>query len=388
MANSPRPPEKGVSYHSPVPDRRHVVYLEPYPHLQGGGQATTKTLAAGMLEHGWTTEVVAPAGGPAVDDLRDCGVAVTVVPAPAGLLRYGGHFGTADLAHAATALPRWWAGLARHLRRRRAALFDVSDERGVVLGAAAARIGRVPLVWHIHSAGSSRAIGRVGATVARRCVVPSSGLAATLGGSRTVVIPPSLPEVPTPPTAPRDEPARIVTAGRIEPVKGLDILIDAVAKLAPRFPGLHLDIYGAPQQGHEGHRAALDEQCRRLGVDQSVSFVGHVRRPWERWGGATMYVQASRAETFGLSLVEAMACGLPVVATRTWGPSDIVTHGRTGLLVPPGDPSALGGAIERIVSDPSLAGRLAAEGRRHALATYTRDRLLASTTRVYEQVVG
>jgi glycosyltransferase involved in cell wall biosynthesis len=89
-----------------------------------------------------------------------------------------------------------------------------------------------------------------------------------------------------------------------------------------------------------------------------------------------------------MALIEAMACGLPVVATRVDGPSEIIDDGRTGVLVEPGDAAALAAAIERVMRDPELARDLADTGQAHARATYTVDHLVERTATVFERAVA
>jgi hypothetical protein len=364
------------------------VFLECYPHVRGGAQATTTALATGLATCGWTTEVLAPAGGAAIDAYRAEGVATTVLAAAPALLRYGGVHGAAARATAAMALPRWWLRLAGHLRRVDAAILDVIDQRGIVLGAPAALLARTRGVWHVHTPGSPSRIDGFGRRWARACIAPSAGSATGLGG-RAVVIPPALPSMTTLPHPSLSSPApRIVTAGRLHPVKGFDIAIDALAMLLPRLPGVSLDIYGDPQVGHEPHARALDAQVRRLGLADAVRFHGHRPCPWTGWDGAAVYVQPSRSEPFGMALIEAMACGLPVVATHVAGPSDVIDDGRTGLLVEPGDAAALAVAIERVVRDPELADALARAGQAEVLATYTAARLVEQTADVLERALA
>ena len=366
----------------------HAVFLECYPHVRGGAQATTSALATGLAARGWTTEVVAPSGGPAIDAYRAAGVATTVLVAPPALLRYGGVHGTGARLTAAAALPRWWFRLAGHLRDVRAAVLDVVDQRGIVLGAAAARMARTRGVWHVHTPGPPSRIDAVGRRWARACIAPSSASATTLGG-RAVVIPPALPPMTTLPRSSLGAPnPRIVTAGRRHPVKGFDVAIDAIAMLRPRLPGVSFDIYGDPQVGHEAHARELDAQVRRLALEQTVRLHPHRPCPWTSWDGAALYVQPSRQEPFGMALIEAMACGLPVVATRVDGPSEIIDDGRTGVLVEPGDAAALAAAIERVVRDPELARDLADAGQAHALATYTVEHLVERTATVFERTVA
>ena len=366
----------------------HAVFLECYPHVRGGAQATTTALATGLATRGWTTEVVAPAGGDAIDSYRSAGIATTVLVAPPALLRYGGVHGTGNRIAAGVALPRWWFRLAHHLRAANAALLDVVDQRGIVLGAPAAARARARGVWHVHTPGPASRIDRFGRRWARACIAPSTAASGGLGPG-AVVIPPALPEgiVALRPSFGAPAP-RIVTAGRLHPVKGFDVLLDAVALLRPRLPGSSLDIYGAAQVGHDEHAKSLDAQTQRLGLEDVVRFHGHRSCPWSEWDDATVYVQPSREEPFGMALIEAMACGLPVVATRVAGPSEIVDDGRTGLLVEPGDAAALAVAIERIVREPELARELARAGQAHVLATYTAERLVERTAAVFERAIA
>ena len=365
----------------------HVVFLECYPHIQGGAQATMSALAVGLPAHGWTAEVVAPSDGPALDVLRAEGVPTTVLSASNSLLRYGGTHTVGERVAAAAALPGWTVRLARHLRRANATLLDVADQRGVVLGAPASTVARVRGVWHLHTPGAPSRIDGLGRRWARCCIAPSRGVAARLGGDVEVVAP-ALPQVDGFDAAPRENSMRLVSAGRLHPVKGFDVLIDAVASVVPELPDLSLDIYGAPQAGHEQHAFDLTDQVERLGLTAVVRFHGHQSCLHRQWNGAAAYVQPSREEPFGMALIEAMACGLPVIAARVDGPSEIVDDGHTGLLVPPDSSTALAQAIARLLRAPALASSLAAAGREHVRETYTVDRLLERTAAVFDRAAA
>lgn len=150
-----------------------------------------------------------------------------------------------------------------------------------------------------------------------------------------------------------DRKKRIVAIGRLHRQKGFDILIDAIAD---RVPGASLTILG---EGSE--RAALAAQIHNRGLDDRVSMPGFVEdaAPW--LAAADLFVLSSRWEGFGHVIVEAMAAGLPVVATDCpYGPADIIRDGETGLLVAPDDAAALGKGIARALSDADLSARLSA----------------------------
>jgi len=137
-------------------------------------------------------------------------------------------------------------------------------------------------------------------------------------------------------------PFRVVTVAHLSPRKNIAGLLEALARAFSGSTEVSLIIVG---DGPE--RAALERRARRLGVADQVSFPGSLDREGVRaalWN-AHAFVLSSRHETFGVVLIEAMATGLPVVATRCGGPEDIVTP-ETGLLVPPDDSAALADALQ------------------------------------------
>jgi glycosyltransferase involved in cell wall biosynthesis len=148
----------------------------------------------------------------------------------------------------------------------------------------------------------------------------------------------------------------VVAVGRLHRQKGFDVLLDA---FATHVPDAELVILG---EGPE--RANLAAQARARGIEHRVSMPGFVDDTAPYLATADLFVLSSRWEGFGHVIVEAMAAGLPVVATDCpYGPADIVKDGETGLLVPSEDSAALGSNIHRALSDAALAARLSAAGR-------------------------
>ena len=156
---------------------------------------------------------------------------------------------------------------------------------------------------------------------------------------------------------PRHQPSYLLAVGRLVPQKGFDVLIDALSSRS--LASLELVIAG---EGPE--RAALERLASRMGVASRVRLVGAVdrRRLTELLAGAEVFAFPSRAEPFGIALLEAMAAGVPAVATRAGGVVEFARDMRNALLVPPDDREALAAAIDRIRSDDSLRARLAAAG--------------------------
>lgn len=144
------------------------------------------------------------------------------------------------------------------------------------------------------------------------------------------------------PDPPAGGPATVVAVGRLAREKGFDLLIEAVALLRTRLP-LQLRIYG---EGAE--RAALQAQIDRLGLGDRVRLMGVTDQPLRAMAGARLLVFPSRHEGFGVTLVEAMACGQQIVAADCpYGPAEVLQGGRYGQLVPAEDPRALAEAIAR-----------------------------------------
>jgi glycosyltransferase involved in cell wall biosynthesis len=155
----------------------------------------------------------------------------------------------------------------------------------------------------------------------------------------------------------------VITAGRLSNEKNHELLVDAFARVRATLP-CELWILG---EGSE--RAALEARVRSLGLEGSVRLLGFRPDPAAFMRRATLFVLSSRHEGFGNVIVEAQACGTPVVSTDCpYGPGEIITHERDGLLVPVDDRDALAAAMTRVLGDDQLRRRLAEGGRARAAA--------------------
>ncbi len=152
----------------------------------------------------------------------------------------------------------------------------------------------------------------------------------------------------------------IVGCGRLHRQKGFDLLIEAFADLDDAKARLVI-------LGEGSEREALEALARSRGVADRVLMPGFESHPEKWFAQATLFVLPSRWEGFGHVLVEALAAGVPVVsAWAPHGPADILNDGETGLMVPTGNAAALGAAIDRLLIDEGLRGRLAEAGRKTA----------------------
>ncbi|SNS63881.1 Glycosyltransferase involved in cell wall bisynthesis [Geodermatophilus pulveris] len=194
---------------------------------------------------------------------------------------------------------------------------------------------------------------------------------------------------PRGPVAPRGERQRLLVLGRLVERKGQE---DAVRALAA-VPGAELVVVGGPPAG----RLDDDPEVRRLravaaslGVGDRLVFTGAVAREdvpaWIR--SADVVLAVPWYEPFGITPLEAMACGRPVVATAVGGLQDSVADGVTGDLVPPRDPARLGEVLGALLADDARRAAYGAAGVRRARARYRWARVVADTESVYRQVIA
>jgi glycosyltransferase involved in cell wall biosynthesis len=173
----------------------------------------------------------------------------------------------------------------------------------------------------------------------------------------------------------------IVAAGRLADVKNYPLLIEAVAVLRARVP-VRLLILGSGDL-----ESSLRLLVSQKQLDGAVTFAGFQRNPWKYIARADVFALSSKYEGFGNVLVEAMACGVPVVATSSPGTRDIVSVGLDGLLVDRHQPAALAAALARVIEDSPLRARMAAEARRSA-ARFALPHIASVYDSVFRQVLA
>lgn len=171
--------------------------------------------------------------------------------------------------------------------------------------------------------------------------------------------------------------------GRLESHMGHAELLEAWPSVVAEFPAARLLVIG-----HGSLRSRLEARARDLGVADRIRFVGARTDGARVLDAVDVLALPATSEGLALSAIEASALGRPVVATAIDAMPDVLREGRTGRLVPPGDPAALSRAIRGVLRDPLGAQRMGRAGRDFVLDRFSLDRQVASTARVYRDLAG
>ena len=259
------------------------------------------------------------------------------------------------------------------LRRLRPHIVHANSSKAGVLGRVAAWVAGTPIrLFTVHgwafraASGRRAAIYRVAERLARRlttvtiCVSEAertAGLAArACDAHSTVVIRNAIDAGDYLVTSSRTEQPTIVAVGRLQAPKDVVTLVRALS-------GMQRRPLRAVVVGDGPDRPEIESEIRRLGLTGVVDLAGERDDVTEILAASDVFVLSTRSEGLPMAVLEAMAAGLPVVASRVGGLPELVLDGETGLLVPPGQPAALAVALETLLDDPALRERLGAAGR-------------------------
>jgi glycosyltransferase involved in cell wall biosynthesis len=180
------------------------------------------------------------------------------------------------------------------------------------------------------------------------------------------------------PPNPRPKLRKVVVVANLRPEKGHDVLVDAAAGVLQRYPDAQFEIVGGGPE-----LQALLARAEAVGVLPAFTFLGHRDDVPARMADGDIFVLPSRSEAFPNAVLEAMASGLPIVASGVGGIVELIDDGATGLLVAPDDARALTDRLCRLMNDPALASRLGNAARAEALARYSFDRMVAAFESLY-----
>ena len=369
-----------------APPPLHITVVIP-TLAAGGAERVVAMLARAWTERGRTVEILT----------FDDGTTPPFYPLPPAVR----HWSLDLIADSGGSL---WRGLANNLHRlrtlRRAirasrpdVVISFIDQTNVVTLLALAGTGTKVVVWENTdplAAQTNRYVVNWGRRAARfvyplaAAVVAQTDDAATFlarsFGDKAVGIPnPVLPPASVAPMM-LARPA-VIGLGRLSPEKGYDVLLRAFARLTARFPDWRVYVFG---EGPD--RPRLEALRDELGLAGRVEFPGVVAEPTAALRAGDFFVMPSFIEGFSLALCEAMACGLPAVATDcSSGPRSVLRDQYDGLLVPTGDDAAMAEAMARLMSNSTLRATFAARAP-DVLTRYSLDSVLARWDALFDRV--
>jgi glycosyltransferase involved in cell wall biosynthesis len=357
-------------------------------HLKvGGAQRHLLELFASLDRRRFALQVtVAKAEGPLVAAVERLGIPVRSVGVRASLARPGTAAGL--------------LATARRLRGERVHLVHGYLYAGNLLGMLAGRLAGVPIrlaskrSLDRYPRRSQLLATRLANTWADRVLCNADAVARFVlaeerpDPAKIVVIPNGIriPQPPPPVERPAGLPAgaRVVgLVGRLGWKKAYPDMLEAAVRVRAVRPDVEFVVVGdGPMRGE------LEAQAARLGLAPHMHLLGERSPVAPLLRGFDVYVISSVIEGMPNALLEALALERPVVATRVGGIPEIVTHGESGLLVPPSNPAAMADAILRLLDDPRLAASCGAAGRRTVETRYSLDAMAAHFTALYEELAA
>ena len=182
-------------------------------------------------------------------------------------------------------------------------------------------------------------------------------------------------------------PARsVVTLGHIRKVKGIDILVETAARVAKEFPDAVFLVIG--RNSEPDHVRELEARISELGIQRNVRFLGEVKDATNILKSCGIFFLPSRSEGFSNALIEAMACGLPCVATRVGGNPEAIDEGKSGFLIENEDVEAGADRILKLLHDSTLAKQMGDAGRKIVEARFTSKVMIQELVSHYERLLA
>jgi glycosyltransferase involved in cell wall biosynthesis len=345
----------------------------------GGAERYVVDLAIALRRRGWPVEVACSTGGVRAGALADAGVPVSILLETLVKRRVSRRYGRA---------------LRRLIEDRRPALVHAHLYASAAAAAQATRDLVVPLVITEHTEAPWR--GRRAREVSRevyrradRVVAVSTAIRNVLveeydvpSGQVDVVLPATTAPVAERPVARGPRGAVVGVVGRLVPEKGVDVFLQAASLVLAVVPHARFLAVGDGPM-----RADLERRAAALGIADSVTFTGFRADAPQIIAGLDLLVVPSRSDGSPLVVCEAMAAGIPVVASRVGGLPDLVADGRTGLLVRPGQGEDLARAMVSLLLDPTGADELGTRAQEVA-ATRTHAHLVDRMETMYRCLTG
>ena len=359
-----------------------VLFVSNHGDIRGGGEISLLGLLDGLRRSlSWRPVLVVPEEGSVAVKSRTAGVPTYVVPMP-------------TFRKMTPAVPRHLLQLARLIRTTGAQLVHANGTRAMMYGGIASKLARCPVVWHVRVMDSDGLLDRGLHWMATRVIVNSQAVRHRFSWGQAKKIHCIHNGIDTSHFAPRspDSVARaslrlaeddrvVLSVGRFVAYKGYEDLLYAWRQVLHVIPRSKLVLAGEGALQRD-----LEKLAEKLGIAHQVRFIGWVEDVRPILALSELFVLPSHGEHFGRVIIEAMAMGKAVIATRAGGVPEIVVPHQTGLLVPPADPARLTEAMLDLLSHPSQSVKYGEAGRRRVEAHFSLDQHVQAVEQVYHDV--
>jgi glycosyltransferase involved in cell wall biosynthesis len=318
-----------------------------------------------------------------------------------------------SLRRSPRAILNWAAGvrsLAGLARRVDASLLVANTVRGALYAAPTSHLVRIPFVWYMHDfwLSESRPQNEWVDQIAKRLLCFSASAVVAISDAVADQIPCTRKVVVIHNGIDVDEFAAVDgasllrlrqglgsdgflvgTVGRLRPWKGQDCFLRAMGSVAEALPAARFVVVGGALFGvSDDYPERLHRLASELGIADRVTFTGHLSDVRPALAAMDLFIHPGDPEPFGLVNLEAMAMGKPIVAFAHGALPEIVLHGETGLLVPPGDEEALADAVLDLLGDPQRRSAMGAAARQRVEEHFTSQRMAAEVDSALGAVIG
>jgi len=348
--------------------------------MLGGGELSFFELIS-HLPKPWRPLAATPAPKELHFRLQKAGVKTVVLPLPpirpAGLL---------DVISGIS-------GILRVCRKHRIPLIYANGSRASLYSGIASRLGRIPMVWHCRIADRDLRLDPILQRLSAKIIVNSRTTANRFSKPfqkkirvvyNGICISDFGPD-PEAPVSPMAQGKRaVITVGRVSRQKRHDIALAAFETLAASDPSLHLFLIGGEDHADPGWYSTLRRHSEQSMFHNRIHWIGHEDdvRPWYR--AADLMIFPAENEAFGRVVIEAMACGVPVVCAQSGGIPEIITHGETGFLLSRGNIAQLNAYAKILLDDATIRDRIACGARKRAL-DFSLERYIQGVSQVFNE---
>ena len=368
----------------------NLLFTSLSGEMLGGGQRSLLLLLGRLARTRFAPFLVCPTEGGLVEKAENLGIETEIIRM--GSLKTPNIFSTASTVFK----------LRRLIRKKNIDLIHSDSPRQALFASLAVRKIKTPLVWHVRvSTAEKKSLDRFLYNRSQKVIAVSRAASLRFSGydlaSDKMAVIPNGVDLTQFKSMPPDSKLReeldieegsvlVGTLGQLIPGKGQDVLIRAAKRVAEQAAEVKYVIVG---NRNKAYKNTLEELSAGLGIQNKVRFIGYREDIPQIMNCLDIVVLPSTSHLEGLSrvIIEAMACGKPVIATDAGGNPEAVEDGKSGILVPPGDPDELARAILELARDADKRKRMGEAGRKRAEQLFSIEMNVARIEEIYEEIL-